>query len=92
MATETTTTARTKGVERYEGEGPKWRLGERATRLHLTKGGANCCVEHASSAMAVCQKAACKREKIKFVKGELRIGTHTLFEPESRWYMAWRHW
>ncbi|KAF1917660.1 hypothetical protein BDU57DRAFT_546883 [Ampelomyces quisqualis] len=74
MATETATTTRTKGVEGYEGEGPKWRL------------------EHASSALAVCQKAACKRAKTKFVKGELRIGTHTHFEPEDRWYMAWRHW
>lgn len=42
--------------------------------------------------MAVCQKASCKREQIKFIKGELRIGTHTYFEPENRWYMAWRHW
>ncbi|KAJ4318097.1 hypothetical protein N0V94_004622 [Neodidymelliopsis sp. IMI 364377] len=30
----------------------------------------------------------------KIAKGELRIGTHTLFtnDEESRWYMAWRHW
>ena len=92
MATETTTATRTKGIEDYAGEGPKWRLGERAARLHLQNHVANRCAEHASSAMAVCQKASCKREQIKFIKGELRIGTHTYFEPENRWYMAWRHW
>jgi hypothetical protein len=44
--------------------------------------------------MATCQQAACKRAKTKIAKGELRIGTHTLFDrdEEQRWYMAWRHW
>ncbi|KAH8712113.1 hypothetical protein GQ44DRAFT_830142 [Phaeosphaeriaceae sp. PMI808] len=35
-----------------------------------------------------------KRNKVKILKGEFRIGTNTLFQGdgESRWYMAWRHW
>jgi hypothetical protein len=48
--------------------------------------------EHAANGQAVCTRAACKRDKVKIAKGELRIGTHSFFEPESRWYMAWRHW
>ncbi|KAF5847630.1 hypothetical protein GGP41_000338 [Bipolaris sorokiniana] len=44
--------------------------------------------------LSTCQQAACKRNKTKIGKGELRIGTHTLFDNgiERRWYMAWRHW
>ncbi|KAF1848830.1 zf-PARP-domain-containing protein, partial [Cucurbitaria berberidis CBS 394.84] len=51
-------------------------------------------VEHASSGRAVCQQASCKRHGIKIATGELRIGTHKLFDRdgESRWYYAWRHW
>ncbi|KAI4644886.1 hypothetical protein J4E93_005684 [Alternaria ventricosa] len=49
-------------------------------------------LEQASTGRATCSQAACKRSQIKIAKGELRIGTHTLFEPEARWYMAWRHW
>ncbi|KAJ4384919.1 hypothetical protein N0V86_000523 [Didymella sp. IMI 355093] len=34
-----------------------------------------------------------KRAGSKIVKGELRVGTNTLFnrDEEMRWYMAWRH-
>jgi hypothetical protein len=42
--------------------------------------------------MATCTRAACKREKVKIARGELRVGTHSFYEPEGRWYMAWRHW
>lgn len=51
-------------------------------------------LEHASSGTATCHQAACKRDKVLIAKGELRIGTHSLFENDgvSRWYMAWRHW
>ncbi|USP78990.1 gfo idh moca family protein [Curvularia clavata] len=51
-------------------------------------------LEHAGNGNAVCQQAACKRSNTKIAKGELRIGTHTLFDRdgERRWYMAWRHW
>ncbi|KAH7412269.1 hypothetical protein DE146DRAFT_751396 [Phaeosphaeria sp. MPI-PUGE-AT-0046c] len=52
-------------------------------------------LEHAATGQAGCQQASCKRDKVKIAKGELRIGTHTLFDRDSeepRWYMAWRHW
>ncbi|KAL1792531.1 hypothetical protein ACET3X_009038 [Alternaria dauci] len=51
-------------------------------------------LEQATTGQATCNQAACKRSKIKIVIGELRIGTHTLFDDgmSSRWYMAWRHW
>lgn len=50
--------------------------------------------EHASTGMATRQQASCKRAGSKIAKGELRIGTNTLFDrdEEVRWYMAWRHW
>ncbi|KAF2998242.1 hypothetical protein E8E13_005936 [Curvularia kusanoi] len=51
-------------------------------------------VEHASNRKATCNQAACKRAGSLIAKGELRIGTHTLFDRdgERRWCMAWRHW
>ncbi|RII11570.1 hypothetical protein CUC08_Gglean005569 [Alternaria sp. MG1] len=51
-------------------------------------------LEQANSGQAICNQAACKRNKVKIVKGELRIGTHTLYDDgeSTRWYMAWRHW
>ncbi|EUC43031.1 hypothetical protein COCMIDRAFT_101987 [Bipolaris oryzae ATCC 44560] len=51
-------------------------------------------LDHADTGSAICQQAACKRNESKIVKGELRIGTRTLFDNgiQSRWYMAWRHW
>ncbi|KAF2133702.1 zf-PARP-domain-containing protein [Dothidotthia symphoricarpi CBS 119687] len=51
-------------------------------------------LEHAANNRSTCQQAVCKRGKVKIGKGELRIGTHTLFDNEDRhdWYMAWRHW
>ncbi|EDU45103.1 zf-parp-type zinc finger protein [Pyrenophora tritici-repentis] len=51
-------------------------------------------LEHSPNALAICNQAACKRAKTLIKKGELRIGTHTLFDNgvERRWYMAWRHW
>ncbi|KAI8930803.1 hypothetical protein NX059_011826 [Plenodomus lindquistii] len=51
-------------------------------------------LEHATNNRAVCNQAACKRGQVKIAKGELRIGTNTLFDNdmEQRWYIAWRHW
>ncbi|EUC31267.1 hypothetical protein COCCADRAFT_6835 [Bipolaris zeicola 26-R-13] len=51
-------------------------------------------LDHADNGSAICQQAACKRNESKIVKGELRIGTLTLFDNgmQRRWYMAWRHW
>jgi hypothetical protein len=50
--------------------------------------------EHALTGMATYQQASCKRAGSKIAKGELRIGTNTIFDrdEEVRWYMAWRHW
>ncbi|KAF3043619.1 hypothetical protein E8E11_008786 [Didymella keratinophila] len=51
-------------------------------------------IEHVSSGQATCQQAACKRASSKIAKGELRVGTNTLFnrDEEMRWYMTRRHW
>ncbi|CAO2650026.1 Nn.00g013180.m01.CDS01 [Neocucurbitaria sp. VM-36] len=51
-------------------------------------------LEHASTNKAVCNQASCKSRGVKIATGELRIGTHTLFDRdgETRWYYAWRHW
>jgi hypothetical protein len=90
MATMAAPTRTTKSIENYTGEGPKWRLGELFP--HQSSCDTNCNAEHASNGLAVCQQASCKRVGTKIEKGELRIGTNTFFERESRWYMAWRHW
>jgi hypothetical protein len=93
MATVTAPTRVMKGIAEYAGEGPKWRMGE---LLHTTPDecSTNYSAEHASNGRSGCQQAACKRAGIKIEKGELRIGTHTLFDRdgENRWYIAWRHW
>ncbi|KAF2846563.1 zf-PARP-domain-containing protein [Plenodomus tracheiphilus IPT5] len=51
-------------------------------------------LEHSSNNRSVCNQAACKRAQVKIAKGELRIGTNTLYDrdEEQRWYIAWRHW
>ncbi|KAJ4373084.1 hypothetical protein N0V83_003375 [Neocucurbitaria cava] len=51
-------------------------------------------LEHAVSNKAMCNQASCKSRGVKIQTGELRIGTHTLFngDGESRMYYAWRHW
>lgn len=73
-------------------DGPKWILGECLLLLShplLTND-----VEHAVSNKAICNQASCKSGGVKIQTGELRIGTHTLFngDGESRMYYAWRHW
>ncbi|ORX96593.1 hypothetical protein BCR34DRAFT_607580 [Clohesyomyces aquaticus] len=49
-------------------------------------------LEHSVSDKAGCQQAACKREKVKVPKGELRLGLHQWHEMAQEEITVWRHW
>ncbi|KAH7130375.1 hypothetical protein B0J11DRAFT_602707 [Dendryphion nanum] len=49
-------------------------------------------LEHSANGLAGCQRAACKREGVKILKGELRVGKYQLFEQENKYITLWRHW
>ncbi|KAF2840203.1 hypothetical protein M501DRAFT_1056554 [Patellaria atrata CBS 101060] len=49
-------------------------------------------IQHASSTVAVCQKAECKRSNTIIEAGELRFGTWTYFQLEEKYIWRWKHW